>query len=109
MALDDMIKWFGLDAVGQSAARFDFKKLENLNGHYMRSTDDTELLGHWKTYLQHVDQGDTVLSWLATGNNEQTALAALPGLKERAKTLVEMTESASYLWRQRPWTWMKRR
>jgi len=102
MALDDMIRWFGLDAVGQSAARFDFKKLENLNGHYMRSTDDTELLCHWKTYLQHVDVGDTVLSWLATDNNEQTALAALPGLKERAKTLVELTESASYLWRQRP-------
>ena len=35
-----MIKWFGMDAVGQSAARFDFKKLENLNGHYMR--DDAE-------------------------------------------------------------------
>lgn len=102
MSLDDMIKWFGLDAVGQSAARFDFKKLENLNGHYMRSTDDAELLGHWKTYLQHAGQGDEVLSWLAAGDNEQTALAALPGLKERAKTLVELTESASYLWRQRP-------
>lgn len=102
MSLDDMIKWFGLDAVGQSAARFDFKKLENLNGHYMRSTDDAELLGHWKTYLQHAGQGDEVLAWLAAGDNEQTALAALPGLKERAKTLVELTESASYLWRRRP-------
>ncbi|MEL7528689.1 MAG: glutamate--tRNA ligase, partial [Pseudomonadota bacterium] len=66
------------------------------------ATDDTELLGHWKTYLKHVDGGDTVLAWLSTGDNEQTALAALPGLKERAKTLVELTESASYLWRQRP-------
>ncbi|MEM5585007.1 glutamate--tRNA ligase [Roseibium sp. AS2] len=102
MALDDMIKWFGLDAVGQSAARFDFKKLENLNGHYMRSTPDPELLDHWKIYLGHAENGDAVLSWLAAGDHENVALAALPGLKERAKTLVELTESASYLWRQRP-------
>lgn len=102
MSLDDMIKWFGMDAVGQSAARFDFKKLENLNGHYMRATDDAELLGHWKVYLAHVENGASVLDWLAGSENETVALAALPGLKERAKTLVELTESASYLWRQRP-------
>ncbi|PVB62665.1 glutamate--tRNA ligase [Labrenzia sp. 011] len=102
MSLDDMIKWFGLDAVGQSAARFDFKKLENLNGHYMRATGDAELLEHWKVYLSHVEGGKTVLDWLSAEENARTALAALPGLKERAKTLVELTESASYLWRQRP-------
>lgn len=102
MAFDDMIKWFGMDAVGQSPARFDFKKLENLNGHYMRSTSDAELLEHWKVYLGHVEGGDAVLSWLADADHEAVALTALPGLKERAKTLVELTESASYLWRQRP-------
>jgi len=102
MSLEDMIKWFGMDAVGQSAARFDFKKLENLNGHYMRATDDAELLGHWKVYLAHAENGETVLSWMSDPANEKTALTALPGLKERAKTLVELTDSASYLWRQRP-------
>ncbi|WP_298985907.1 glutamate--tRNA ligase [uncultured Roseibium sp.] len=102
MSLDDMIKWFGLDAVGQSAARFDFKKLENLNGHYMRATPDQELLEHWKIYLQHAEDGAAVLNWLASPDKESVALAALPGLKERAKTLVELTSSASYLWRQRP-------
>ncbi|WP_299484052.1 glutamate--tRNA ligase [uncultured Roseibium sp.] len=102
MSLNDMIDWFGLDAVGQSPARFDFKKLENLNGHYMRSTEDAELLEHWKVYLQAAEHGEKVLSWLSQGENEKTALNALPGLKERAKTLVELTESASYLWRERP-------
>jgi glutamyl-tRNA synthetase len=102
MSLEDMIKWFGMDAVGQSAARFDFKKLENLNGHYMRASDDADLMQHWKVYLAHAEEGAPVLAWLTEGNNEQTALSALPGLKERAKTLVELTESASYLWRQRP-------
>jgi glutamyl-tRNA synthetase len=102
MSLEDMIKWFGMDAVGQSAARFDFKKLENLNGHYMRATDDAELLEHWKVYLAHADDGAAVLEWVSDAANAQTALTALPGLKERAKTLVELTDSASYLWRQRP-------
>ena len=102
MSLEDMIRWFGMDAVGQSAARFDFKKLENLNGHYMRASDDADLMRHWKIYLAHAEDGAPVLAWLAESGNEQTALTALPGLKERAKTLVELTESASYLWRQRP-------
>ncbi|WP_153768940.1 glutamate--tRNA ligase [Labrenzia sp. CE80] len=102
MSTEDMIKWFGMDAIGKSPSRFDFKKLENLNGHYMRSTDDAELLGHWKACLAHSEGGDVVLAWMAEDKNEATALAALPGLKERAKTLVELSESASYLWRQRP-------
>ncbi len=102
MSLEDMIKWFDMTSVGQSASRFDFKKLENLNGHYMRATEDGELLGHWKVYLSHVEGGADVRKWFAEGANEATALKALPGLKERAKTLVELTEGASYLWRQRP-------
>jgi len=97
----DMISWFGLGAVGKSASRFDFKKLENLNGHYMRSTTDEDLLGHWRTYLAHAEGGADVLAWIEGGNSD-TLLTALPGLKERAKNLVELTESASYLWRQRP-------
>ncbi|MEJ8474282.1 glutamate--tRNA ligase [Roseibium algae] len=101
-SIEDMVKLFSFDSVGQSASRFDFKKLENLNGHYMRSTEDKELLGHWKACLAHVEGGDTVLAWMADGTNEATVLTALPGLKERAKTLVELTESASYLWRTRP-------
>ncbi|WP_417674984.1 glutamate--tRNA ligase [Roseibium sp.] len=102
MSTEDMIKWFGMEAVGKSPARFDFKKLENLNGHYMRATADAELLQHWKACLEHIDGGPDVLTWLNAPEHEATALAALPGLKERAKTLVELTESASYLWRQRP-------
>ncbi|GGB60291.1 glutamate--tRNA ligase [Roseibium aquae] len=100
MSTEDMIRWFGLEAVGKSPSRFDVKKLENLNGLYMRSTADTELLKHWKVYLAHAEGGQPVLDWLSA--NKAIALAALPGLKERAKTLVELTESASYLWRQRP-------
>ena len=99
---EQMIEFFNIDAIGQSAARFDFKKLENLNGHYMRTTEDAHLLAHWKECLEHQEDGQSILAWLADPTHEATALKALPGLKERAKTLVELTDSASYLWRQRP-------
>lgn len=99
---DQMVKWFDFDAIGRSPSRFDFQKLENLNGHYMRSTDDEELAELFKEYLKAVDNGVEVLTWLETEANAQKFLAALPGLKERAKTLVELHESARYLWVQRP-------
>lgn len=38
------IEWFDLDAVGRSAARFDFAKLDNLNAHYLREAADERLL-----------------------------------------------------------------
>lgn len=97
-----MIEWFGLDAIGKSPSRFDFKKLENLNAHYMRSEDDEELLGHFLTYLTDIEGGADVMAWLAGDGNQDKFMVALPGLKERAKTLVELQESARYLWVQRP-------
>ncbi|MFN4125564.1 glutamate--tRNA ligase [Pannonibacter indicus] len=102
MSTEDMISWFSLESIGRSPARFDFKKLENLNGHYMRATADADLLVHWKACIAHNEGGAAILDWMAAPGNEAKVLAALPGLKERAKTLVELTESASYLWRVRP-------
>ncbi len=40
---DDAVRWFDLDQVGKSPSRFDTKKLENLNGHYIREADDGRL------------------------------------------------------------------
>ncbi len=97
-----MIGWFGLDSVGKSPSRFDFKKLENLNAHYMRSQSDEELLGHFLTYLREAEGGAHVMAWIAGDGNQEKLTEALPGLKERAKTLVELQESARYLWVQRP-------
>ena len=42
----EMIDAFDLPAIGRSAARFDFAKLENLNGHYIRQADDQSLVTH---------------------------------------------------------------
>ena len=99
---EQMVEWFQLDGIGKSPSRFDFKKLENLNAHYMRASSNDELQKEFLTYLTDVEGGADVMAWLAGDGNQDKFLAALPGLKERAKTLVELQESARYLWVQRP-------
>jgi glutamyl-tRNA synthetase len=89
------IEWFNLDSIGQSPARMDFKKLANLNGHYMREADDARL-------------ADDVLKLLKGRGTPMVAdtrarlIAAMPGLKERAKTLVELADATYYLTAARP-------
>src|SRR5207247_5696812 len=53
----EMIEAFDLSGVGRSAARFDFAKLENLNGHYIRHTDDRSLVTMFEGVLDHVPAG----------------------------------------------------
>ena len=97
----EMVEWFDLDAVGKSPARFDFAKLENLNGHYIRSTPDDELIAALVAFLPHVEGGDAMLAALDEARRGQL-LQAMPGLKERAKTLVELKEGAAFLFAHRP-------
>ena len=98
---DQLVEWFTLDGIGKSAARFDFAKLENLNGHYIRNSDDTELLSAFVAFLPHVAGGPEMLVRIDDGMKAKL-LKAMPGLKERAKTLVELKTSAAYLFAQRP-------
>jgi len=98
---DDMIAAFDLPAIGRSPSRFDFVKLENMNGHFMRSTPDDELLKIWLETLPYLPGGPEIVAELDSHKRAQLA-AALPGLKERAKTLVELTEGAKFLFAQRP-------
>ncbi|WP_321504343.1 glutamate--tRNA ligase [Breoghania sp.] len=98
-----MLEWFDLPAIGKSAARFDFVKLEALNGQYMRATGDAELHAALKAFLPYGEGGPELLARLeADPELDAKLLAAMPGLKERAKTLIELADSASYLWAQRP-------
>jgi glutamyl-tRNA synthetase len=98
---EQMIEWFGLDALGRSPARFDFAKLENLNGHYIRQASDADLLEYLRRLLPHLPQEKNLAAGLTDEQWKQLELA-LPGLKERARTLVELLESASYLFATRP-------
>ncbi len=98
---EQLIAWFDLDGVGKSPARFDFAKLENLNGHYMRQTPDMELLENFLAFLPHVDGGPQTLAMI-DGSMKGKLLKAMGGLKDRAKTLVELKAGAQFLFAVRP-------
>jgi glutamyl-tRNA synthetase len=101
MSTEEMVQWFDLDAIGRSAARFDFAKLENLNGHYLRETPDAEIVERLKALLPELPDG-AVLAARIDQEGWRKLERAMPGLKERAKTLVELLNSAAYLFAKRP-------
>src|SRR5882757_861278 len=98
---EEMIKAFDLPQIGRSPARFDFARLENLNGHYIRQSSDADLLTALEQVLPHIQGGAELLNKL-TPELRVKLVAAMPGLKERAKTLVELVDSARYVFADRP-------
>ena len=90
---EEMIAAFDLPQIGRSPARFDFAKLESLNGHYMRQTADADLLAEIERVLPHIAGGAELAAKL-TPELRDKLVAAMPGLKERAKTLVELIDGA---------------
>src|SRR5690242_4786841 len=94
---EEMIAAFDLPQIGRSPARFDFAKLESLNGHYMRSSSDRDLLAAIDQLLPHLLGGAETAAKLTPAVREQV-MAAMPELKERAKTLVDLVDAASFLW-----------
>ncbi len=101
MATEEMVRWFDLDAIGRSPARFDFAKLENLNGHYLRATADAEIVSRLKALVPELPDG-AELSARIDAQGWRQAERAMPGLKERVKTLVELLDSAAFLFAKRP-------
>ena len=98
---EEMIAAFDLPQIGRSPARFDFAKLENLNGHYIRQTSDADLLTALEQLLPHIAGGDELAGKLTPVLRAQL-MTAMPGLKERAKTLVELFEASRFVWASRP-------
>jgi glutamyl-tRNA synthetase len=97
----EMIEAFNLEHVGRSPARFDFAKLENLNGHYIRSMADQELVDALVATAPLLPNGAGLAGAFDDVMREKL-LAAMPGLKERAKTLVELLDGAMFLFLERP-------
>jgi len=87
---EQAIEWFDLPQVGKSPSRFDFKKLENLNGHYIREAGDERLAGLIAPSLN------------LTGEQEALLVKAMPELKARAHTLHELADGARFLFVSRP-------
>jgi glutamyl-tRNA synthetase len=101
MSLDDMIRWFEIEDVNKGAARFDFQKLEALNGIHMRQMDDAALTDTFIATLPYLENGKAIADRLDQQKKAQL-LQAMPGLKERAKTLVELADGAAFLFAERP-------
>jgi glutamyl-tRNA synthetase len=90
IAREDAVRWFDLAAVGKAPSRFDPKKLENLNGHYLRAADDARL-----AQLVAARLGDADTDLLAR---------AMPVLKVRAANLNDLADGARFLFDTRPLT-----
>jgi glutamyl-tRNA synthetase len=97
----EMVAAFDLPQIGRSPARFDFAKLESLNGHYMRQTADADLLHEVDGLLPHI-AGGAELAVKLTPEARAKLLAGMAGLKERAKTLVELVDGARFIVASRP-------
>jgi len=98
---EEMIAAFDLPQIGRSPARFDFAKLESLNGHYIRGGADAPLLQAVEDLLPHLANGAAVAAKLTPRLREQW-LKAMPSLKERAKTLLDLIEGAHFLLADQP-------
>jgi glutamyl-tRNA synthetase len=86
------IEWFDLDGVGKSPSRFDLKKLENLNGHYIREADDARL----------ADLVAPRIPLELTPPQHELLRRTMPFLKPRAANLVELAEGSMFLFHARP-------
>lgn len=98
---DELIEAFSLAQVHRSPARFDYAKLENMNGHYMRAMDDAALLVQFLAALPYLPDGKDMAAQIDETKKRQLA-RAMAGLKERAKTLIELADGARFLFARRP-------
>ncbi|MEA3388848.1 glutamate--tRNA ligase [Sphingobium sp. CCH11-B1] len=94
--IERAIALFDIDGVGRSPSRFDIKKLENLNGHYLREADDARLADLVAPRVE------SRLGIVLTAANRAVLTAAMPSLKPRAKTLNEVAEGAEFLFKAAP-------
>jgi glutamyl-tRNA synthetase len=96
------IAWFDLDAIGQSPARLDFAKLDHVSGHYIRQASDDALLARIRSAHAEMRGVNPKIPAIEGDAGWAKLAAALPGLKERAKTLQELCIGAAYLFVTRP-------
>ena len=101
MSTEDMVRWFEIEDINKGAARFDIKKLEAINGIHMRQMPDEDLFRIFVDTLPFLEGGPALVTKLDE-EHKTKLLAAMPGLKERAKTLVELMDGAAFLFAQRP-------
>ncbi|HUX79781.1 MAG TPA: glutamate--tRNA ligase, partial [Alphaproteobacteria bacterium] len=90
ISMENAIEWFNLDHVGKSAARFDFVKLTNLNSHYLREAENERLVTLVIPFIEN-KYGISV-----TTEARDLLRRGMTGLKQRAKTLVELADNSVF-------------
>jgi glutamyl-tRNA synthetase len=90
------IDWFDLAGVGRAPARLDPKKLEHINGHYLRAADDARVAGLVAPAIA------AAVGRELTESDRTLLLRSMGELKARAKDLNELAQSALFLFRTRP-------
>ncbi len=85
------MEWFDLSGIGKSAARFDFKKLQNLSGQHIAAAADDQLLGEILAYRSKIGDAELSDDKIAGLKN------ALYCVKDRAKTFGEVIEKAHFI------------
>ena len=90
------VEWFDLGQVGRGPSRFDMKKLESVNGHYLRAADDARLVGLIEPRI--VD----ALGRKLHDNDRNILQCSMPELKKRASNLNDLATSALFFLRTRP-------
>jgi glutamyl-tRNA synthetase len=92
----DAVKLFELSDIGRSPSRFDLAKLTNMNGHYIRAGDDAALVAAAEPFI------DEKLDRALTPAQRERLARGMSGLKQRAKTLIELADAALFYCRERP-------
>jgi glutamyl-tRNA synthetase len=96
---EQMVEWFSLEGLNKGAARFDFAKLESVNGHYIREAEPDYL---YEVMLATATEIGRQVDVDGLSANRQTVLSALPQLQPRAKTVLELIDLAQFIYASRP-------
>jgi len=96
---EQLVEWFDFDALNKGAARFDFAKLENLNGHYIREADVGRLYEVMCATAAEIGRDEDAKG---LAGYKDTVLKAIPELQPRAKTVLELIDLAQFVYAARP-------
>ncbi len=99
ISTDQAIEWFDVKGIGKSPSRFDFKKLDSLNGHYIAHADNERLYSFVQPFIER--RLDTEIS--ETGHKR--IMLCMDELKKRAKTLLQLADEALFLVKEAPFSY----
>jgi glutamyl-tRNA synthetase len=92
---DQAREWFDLAGVGKAPARLDFDKLAHVNAHWIRLAADDRLAS--LALDTHLARGGAL-----NEGDEARLQAAIPYVKDRAKTLLDLADQAAFALKVRP-------